>query len=370
MKGVCVFCGFTGNLTAEHVLPRWLLDIGLSLEPMLHEAGPLNRTGRRMGVNKPFTQTVRDVCGSCNGGWMSALESSVKNVLRPLIRGESGTVPPEAQAVIAAWIHKTALVGMLVNAKQQREGRRGLPEEEYRLLFEHRQAQTPLPDSQFWIGRYGGDIRLGSIWVTPMIVAIDGIRPPERPQAYLMTIVVGRLLLQGIRFTASGLAMDVVPGELMCGIWPTTTGIGWPPNGGTDDEAFVSIITKGRHLRTTLPSVRLEDWKPATELPRSRAIGSMVELPTACGKHSVYYPRELVRQAMLGTFYWFVTSCECGMSYLLRTQRDGAHCTNDGSAEEMALAYDALPGQEFLISDEGGEFVCKELAANASVESC
>jgi hypothetical protein len=365
VKGVCVFCGFEGKLTAEHVLPKWLLDIGLDLEPMAHDAGALNRIGRAMGVSLPFTRTVKDVCAACNGGWMSDLENGVKDVLRPLIRGESSTIPIAAHGVIAAWIQKTALVGMRVTAKIERNELQ-VPVDEYRLLFERRQSRMPLPNSQFWFGRYDGRARVGSIWTTPMIVAIDGLPQPQEPQAYLMTIVVGRLLLQGLRFTTPGMDMEVRPGEFMRAIWPAATDVAWTADRGIDDESFVRVVTKGRHLRTTLARVRLEDWKPATELPRSRAVGSMVELPTACGRHVVYYPGELVRRAMQGDFYWFVRSCECSISYLYRTEADGTHCFNDGSAEDMASAYESLAGGQVALHDENDAFVCKQAVAQDS----
>jgi hypothetical protein len=361
LKGVCVFCGFKGKLTAEHVLPKWMQTIGLHLEPLHHEAGPMNRTGRSLGVSVPFTRTVTDVCQTCNGGWMSALEKGVMDALAPLIRGEPASVPAHAQAIIATWIQKTALVGMLVNARIEREGKRQVPADEYHLFFENRVSQTPLPSSQFWLGRYDGTMRVGSIFAVPLVVAIDGHAPPELPQAYLMTIVVGRLLLQGIRFTSPWLGMDVRPGEPMSLIWPTTTDVGWPPARGIDDKELVRSIVKGRHLRTTLAGVRLEDWKPATELPGSRAVGTMVELPIACGKHVAYFPGALVRRAMMGDFYWFITSCECGRAYLLRTEGDGTHCVDDGSAEEMTASFEALVGEELVYADDNGLFVCKRV---------
>jgi hypothetical protein len=247
---------------------------------------------------------------------------------------------------------------MRVTARVER-GQRQVPPDEYRLLFERRASQTPLPNSQFWLGRYDGSTRVGSIWTTPMVVTISGLPPPKVPHAYLMTIVVGRLLMQGLRFTTPGMDMDVRPGELMRRIWPAGMDITWPPDSGVGDEAFVRVVTKGRHLRTTLPGVRIDDWKPATELPRSRAIGSMVELPTACGKHVVYYPGELVQHAMQGNFFWFVRSCDCGTSYLFRTEADGTHCVDDGSAEEIAISYDSLAGEQVTIHAESGDFDCR-----------
>src|SRR4051794_11471516 len=72
----CVFCGSGGKLTGEHVFGDWLSRIGLSTESVLQAAGPLNRSLRRMGVTRPFGWTVRDVCGPCNNGWMSRLETT------------------------------------------------------------------------------------------------------------------------------------------------------------------------------------------------------------------------------------------------------------------------------------------------------
>jgi hypothetical protein len=77
----------------------------------------------------------------------------------------------------------------------------GLPEAEYRKLYERRSEMEPLPASKFWIGRYEGVGRTASMWVTPLVVNVEGYPEPEWPQGYVMTIVLGELLLHGIRFT-------------------------------------------------------------------------------------------------------------------------------------------------------------------------
>ena len=41
--------------------------------PARHHAGPLNRVPRFMGEQRPFRQTVRQVCAFCNSAWMARL---------------------------------------------------------------------------------------------------------------------------------------------------------------------------------------------------------------------------------------------------------------------------------------------------------
>ena len=94
MAGTCAFCGFSGKLTGEHVFGDWLARIGLDLEPVQFDGGPLNRLGRDLGVDRPFRRTVRNVCGTCNNGWMSRPEDVAKRVLTPLILGERGAIEP------------------------------------------------------------------------------------------------------------------------------------------------------------------------------------------------------------------------------------------------------------------------------------
>jgi hypothetical protein len=62
---------------------------------------------------------------------------------------------------------------------------------------------------------------------------------------------------------------------------------------------------------------------------------------------------------MRDRFYVFTTSCECDLFYLIMTEPDGVHCKAADTAEVIAELYESLPGEESLIEDEGGAFVCK-----------
>ncbi|GAA3945388.1 hypothetical protein [Actinoplanes auranticolor] len=357
--GNCAFCGFTGKLTQEHVLGDWLSTIGLDLRPTPHVTGPLNRIGRDLGVRPPFRQTV-GICGPCNNGWMSRLEIVAKRTLTPFILGNAGHLTAEDAGPVAAWLQKTALTAMLVSSEKERDAGYGLPPSEYHRLWTLRNQKMPLPTSQCWIGRYAGQRRLAATWVTPITVAVDGLPEPDAPQGYTTTIVLGQLLLHAVQFTTEALACTATTRQQLPQLWPATTRVVWPQGTPVDDTAFLAFAG-AKDLRSTEPFIRLGPWIPATELPASQAVGDMVELPTICGKHVVFYPMTLVREAMRGRFYAFATACECRTAYLIHTEPDGAHCKAADTVEAVSELYEALPGQEIMIGGEPGEFICKRL---------
>jgi len=357
----CVFCGSTDGLTKEHVFGDWLSRIGLDLAPVVYRAGPLNRIGRDLGVPRaPFRQTVRDVCGRCNGGWMSRLEDIAKIILTPLILGDSGFIQPPDQGAIAAWVQKTALVAMLVSTEDERAHGYGLPLSEYREMFAHREALEPLPATKIWIGRYNGQVHRNSVRVVPQVVIQRGSRDPDVPQGYAMTVVLGELLLHGVRITAPGLQLNLSTPHDLQDLWPANGRISWPADTHVDDASFLGL-SKGKELRMSDPHVEIHPWKVATDLADSNAVGSMVELPVICGKHVVYYPSILVEEAIRGRFYVFMTSCECRKAYLVQTEADGAHCKAAGTPESIGELYEGLPGGEYQYKDEYGSFFYKAI---------
>jgi hypothetical protein len=115
----CIFCGSTSDLTREHVLPDWLIGIGLDTEPSIHHAGPLNRLPRQWSA-KPFRTTVKMVCATC----------------------------------------KTAPVSLLVSSDEARMSGYGVPPGEDAALYAQRDRMEPLPFSQDWIGSYTGGLRV------------------------------------------------------------------------------------------------------------------------------------------------------------------------------------------------------------------
>ncbi|MCK9905171.1 hypothetical protein MXD63_34905 [Frankia sp. Cpl3] len=355
----CPFCGSTGKLTAEHVFGTWLSRIGLTREPAAHGAGPLNRIVQDLGVRPPFGQTVR-VCGECNNGWMSRLEVAAQRALTPFVLGGPGEIAATDTGAVAAWVQKTALTAMLVSSEEQRRGGYGLPASEFRGLWDLRDAAMPLPASLFWIGRYTGRNRLASTWVAPLAVTADGLPQADRPQGYAMTVLVGQLVLHGVRFTTPSLQLGVTTRQELPQLWPAAGPVAWTGGAPVDDGTFLDFAG-GKDLRSTEQYMQVGPWKLATELPASRSVKGMVELPVSCGNHVVYYPAGLVDETRRGRFYAFETACECPTAYLIHTERDGARCKAIGTAEYISELYEGLPGEEHVIADEHGTFSCKRL---------
>jgi hypothetical protein len=363
MAGPCVFCGFTGKMTGEHVLGDWLGKIGLSQDPVLHITGPLSRSPRDIGVRPPFRQEVRDVCGSCNNGWMGRLEGVAARVLTRMILGRAGTIERNDQAAIVRWATKTALVGMLLSSDRDRAAGYGVPASEYQKLYALREQVQPLPNTQFWIGRYSGSQRLASLPVTPMVMTFDGLTEPDHPHGYVMTLVLGELLLQGVRFTSSWLELPLIPDQGFGQIWPASANVLWPTGQSVGDQDFQAVVIGANLVSGKLPQVR--PWKPAVELSRSALRGSAVRLPTPCGKHAAFYPAILAVSGRQGVRHAFVTSCECQKAYLVVTEADGAHFKAEGAAPQVGALYEELEGEEDRYDDGQGGFVYKRLSSRA-----
>lgn len=127
--GQCIFCGsITNEFTLEHVLAEWVRKhqqskgIGTSGFKVIRERSIEKGQQRREFDSGPATYPlkVRDVCGRtrrtasdskrCNNGWMSTLEATVKEILAPMMDGQSYELSPDEELVVATWITKTAMV--------------------------------------------------------------------------------------------------------------------------------------------------------------------------------------------------------------------------------------------------------------------
>lgn len=337
----------------------WVSKIGLDPRPVPHVSGWLNRLERDLGTRPPFQQTV-GVCRQCNNGWMSGLEVIAKRVLTPFILGESGDVAAADTGAIAMWVQKTAMTAMLASPAEDRSKGYGLPFPEYGMLYGSRTDMRPLPASQFWIGRYNGG-RLASVRVTPIVMVANGAPEPDEPHGYAMTIIIGQLVLHGVRFTDLSTRAEAIACRSMPQLWPTTSMVTVPATVHLDDAAMLPF-SRGADLTTNKGDVELRAWKPAVELPASEVAGDAVLLPTICGKHDTMYPLVLVHEAMHGRFYVFVVTCECPMAYLIHTEPDGAHCKTSGTTTNIAARYESLPDEELKVQTTFGTFFFKPLA--------
>jgi hypothetical protein len=196
------------------------------------------------------------------------------------------------------------------------------------------------------------------------VLAIEGTRQPDYPQAYAFTVVVGQLLLHGVRFTTPTLEVGLSSRRGLPQLWPLTSQVTWPEGTTVDDASYVGLAG-GKELQVTEPPLELHPWKAATELPACRQVGTMFELYAPCGQHVIYFPTRLALEPMYGRRHAFMTSCECGVAYLIVTEADGAHCKADGKPESISELYEALSGEEYVLRDEG-TFVCKRLTGSVN----
>lgn len=362
----CVFCGASGSLTKEHVFGRWLGELGLSEDLVQQVAGPLNGLGRRMGESPPFRTTVRDVCASCNNGWMSVLEGSAQRALTPLIRGQMSHIDAGDRVAVSLWAHKTALVSMLISSDAERRRGHGLPREEYRAFRVSALRGELLPRTTAWVGRYAGEWRLGATRVVPVIVRFPGLPDPETPDGYVFTVVVGELLIQGLRFTSHTPAVARREGgRYLVPLSPSRDARAAVTLTPITEEEFLALAAGG-DLALQTPGVSVAPWRPASDLPDSRPRGALVELPLMCGRHVAFYPALLVAAAQKGRFCWFMTSCDCGVAYLIHTEAAGAHAKEAEAPAEIAAIYEALPGRELELASSAGRFFYKEDIQGAS----
>ncbi len=100
--------------TREHIFPKWLLKyMGIGKLPVVsaHHVRTENTVETRdIRHAAPLARTEGRVCGSCNNGWMSALEVEAMPILKPFIDGTTNLYECGGQNVttIGRWAAKTA----------------------------------------------------------------------------------------------------------------------------------------------------------------------------------------------------------------------------------------------------------------------
>lgn len=113
---------------------------------------------------------VRVVCGGCNSGWMSDLETHVAPLLVRVAEGRHASLSKDQQAVLARWALKTALVFQFTL-----DGQEAVNPEFCSTFYDHLDRWPP--NTFVWIGSYhpdnfGSHFRIRHLW--PQEVGIVG----------------------------------------------------------------------------------------------------------------------------------------------------------------------------------------------------
>lgn len=134
----CIFCDGTG-LSKEHFWPDWISKHISKYDTDKHVAEvysseakskpELEKKAERQG--NLVTKKFRVVCKSCNNGWMSELEKSVKPFILSLIQNKYISLNPEQVAMLSRWVVMKVLV-----AEQNHDGTQVMPAEDRKRFFE------------------------------------------------------------------------------------------------------------------------------------------------------------------------------------------------------------------------------------------
>ncbi len=113
----CVGCTVpltNDNISREHILPEWLAaevyQPELSLKQYRHNED--TREDELLRSHDLGSFAIKNVCRSCNNGWMSDLEGSAKPILLGLMDMKTSLfqLAPNERSVSSAWAIKTAFM--------------------------------------------------------------------------------------------------------------------------------------------------------------------------------------------------------------------------------------------------------------------
>lgn len=231
----CAFCGSDGPMSKEHVLPRWIRKRFPGEGAQEHwsrtdlEGGTVQK--RRYPM-VPFELTVREVCRSCNNGWMASLETKVKPILGPMLTSSIRLpLSIDEQESLAFWAAKTLMVAQSTLPREQRVVPAGHRTE---LLVEQaapvrcRVAVARRPrEPGAWPYRL---LAIGGEWRT---------KPPPVPRpsrdefnTYRALLAVGHVVFHFLGFFDPERKEGLRPGDLPAGfieIWPEPDRFIWSP---------------------------------------------------------------------------------------------------------------------------------------------
>lgn len=247
----CRFCGKPG-VSKEHLIPKWVQRCIVQPLPMQitqkHRVqttlrGPIMKLGPPLQGGPLSKLTIKKFCETCNNGWMSLLENSVKNVISPAIAGEPCGIAPSQFSILARWAIMRAMIEEL------------LYPDTVVLSQEQRQAfmkSSALPDGwRVWVGRSVLQDVPAGYWQHPFI-AIPFEGEPLQSKCQVSTITYGKLVLHFVS-TEHGLALLK---------WsPETFGLArlWPPPATAIEIGKLAEIDRSRFekLIDTYPAQKL-----------------------------------------------------------------------------------------------------------------
>ncbi|HIC8862703.1 TPA: hypothetical protein ACW7Y0_003737 [Aeromonas hydrophila] len=190
----------------------------------------------------PFgARKIRNVCGKCNGGWMSRLETKAKLKLTALMLGENTTLDSKDVLNISSWAMMTSIMAEYTDIPTQ-----SIPESDRRHLMDN---GVPPENWHIWIGSYRGEQWKQRYRHTGMALVQRTSNNPVNimNNTQVSTFVIGSLLIH----TSSSTVLNIHPvfdgdiKEKLVNIWPQHPEyIGWPFADDITDGQVMEISDK------------------------------------------------------------------------------------------------------------------------------
>lgn len=253
-QGACVFCSGS-NLTKQHVVPNWISSC-LPSSPYVQNITNTSLgfvVGQKevfLGAGDVFDKThnaqfgqvkVRNVCLSCNGGWMSQLEQKSIPVIKKMMFGQD-FIFTKSEAKIAA--SAIALITMMNEFTDPDRSRRAIPASHRRFLMN----SLSLP-SNWYVG-------VGLMKETGESKSIQHHFIDNNPARYvdahvaaqIHTVRLGRLVFQSVMCEGFSYPVKFKEGHMLQ-IWPyVETGESWLAGmNGFDEEEFLKFANELYH---------------------------------------------------------------------------------------------------------------------------
>jgi hypothetical protein len=247
----CIFCSKHNQPSKEDVLAKWIAREFPDRDKSRFEI----RKGRFDDASWPDRQfeavgnlgsITKGPCIPCNNGWMSALESRVRPILVPLMRGESRALAKPQLSVIAQWAVKTALMYEYMR----------YTEEARYFTAEHRTALYKSlaipPNTRVFAARYVGDS------ATYQIGGQIPHFPGAKIRAHSSTIAIKQFAVQVFSFRwlpehHGSRVLPSIPNDIWAEaqevVWPNPRSMHWPPRLALDNTGFEAFAGRWRSAR-------------------------------------------------------------------------------------------------------------------------
>lgn len=229
MTKTCGFCGCGfRTVSQEHLWPEWIRKI--VIETRGEEGKRYLVEHERHGTTTRFQSTklatkIGMPCQTCNNGWMSRLENSVKPFMSGMVfPGHKTLLDEDRRRHLARWAVKTAMVFEFF----KEDGLFYFTPEDRRAFMESTQ---PPNDVWVWLGKYDATKSMRASQDRKINNATKAIH------FYSLTLTANFFAVQVVASRHLGAVRKVpvaeMPKDSLVTIWPANCGAGefveWPP---------------------------------------------------------------------------------------------------------------------------------------------